>query len=159
MHSRCKAVRICILKTAAILHIITQFPGCVNPNAANAVQYKIYSFFFFFFLKANLTTKRRRTKFSPFGEIIKHCPYLYFFHHFERSCPLSINAISWYLCIGKIDLKIVPTAAVVFRETANLLTVKSEVGVQPCRIRLMNPYKNTIAQQKKQRRETACHVG
>ena len=50
MHSRCKAVRICILKTAAILHIITQFPGCVNPNAANAVQYKIYSF-----LKANLT--------------------------------------------------------------------------------------------------------
>ena len=31
---------------------------------------------------------------------------------------------------------------------ANLLTVKSEVGVQPCRIRRMNPYKNTIAQQK-----------
>jgi len=57
VHSRCKAVRICILKTAAIPHIITQFWGCVNPNAANAVQYKIYSF-----LKANLTTKRRRSK-------------------------------------------------------------------------------------------------
>ena len=35
------------------------------------------------------------------------------------------------------------------KEAANLLTVKSEVGVQPCRIRRMNPYKNTIAQQKK----------
>jgi len=48
--------------------------GLREPNAANAVQYKIYSF-----LKANLTTKRRRSKmFSVrrnYANIAFICPF------------------------------------------------------------------------------------
>jgi len=64
VHSRCKAVRICILKTAAIPHIITQFSGCVNPNAANAVQY-------------NETPPEQNVLRS--AKLCKHCLYLYLF--------------------------------------------------------------------------------